>query len=276
MARPGTAADVPAAHLVDVMGFAPLALTLAAFAPAPLCYFGDACGAVGSLAPGRGIVDLKAVRAALGDDVRLAFNPWAGLSWTRSSRRCRRFERPLRLAKPRQAERPPGWFCRQSTDRKAVRVRYRAGLADGNSNFLGDESITGEGGRGNVIGPRGPTILRNRSSAAVAKDPWCSCSDRWCSCSDRWCSCSDRSCSDAAAATAADRSAATERRWRCASRRTSGTTAPAGPACSTPASHPPRSFRKQLAAPMIRHARIGCAFAAFLAVSIAFAYCPWT
>ena len=72
--------DVPAAHLVDVMGFAPLALTLAAFAPAPLCYFGDACGAVGALAPGRGIVDLKAVRAALGDDARLAFSPWAGLS----------------------------------------------------------------------------------------------------------------------------------------------------------------------------------------------------
>jgi sugar phosphate isomerase/epimerase len=72
--------DVPAAHLVDVMGFAPLALTLAAFAPAPLCYFGDACGAVGALAPGRGVVDLKAVRAALGESARLAFNPWAGLS----------------------------------------------------------------------------------------------------------------------------------------------------------------------------------------------------
>ncbi|HEX4456608.1 MAG TPA: TIM barrel protein [Polyangia bacterium] len=72
--------DVPAAHLLDVMGFAPLALTLAAFAPAPLCYFGDACGAVGALAPGRGVVDLAAVRAALGDGARLAFSPWAGLA----------------------------------------------------------------------------------------------------------------------------------------------------------------------------------------------------
>jgi len=72
--------DVAAAHLADVMGFAPLALTLAAWTPAPLCYFGDACGPVGALAPGRGIVDLAAVRAALADGTRLAFNPWVGLT----------------------------------------------------------------------------------------------------------------------------------------------------------------------------------------------------
>jgi sugar phosphate isomerase/epimerase len=72
--------DVPAAHLADVMGFQPLALTLAAWSPAPLCYFGDACGPVGGLAPGRGIVDLAAVRAALAEGTRMAFNPWPGLT----------------------------------------------------------------------------------------------------------------------------------------------------------------------------------------------------
>jgi hypothetical protein len=62
------------------MGFQPLALTLAAFAAAaPLGYFGDACGPVGALAPGRGIVDLAAVRAALAAETRLAFSPWPGL-----------------------------------------------------------------------------------------------------------------------------------------------------------------------------------------------------
>jgi sugar phosphate isomerase/epimerase len=73
-------ADVAAAHLTDVMGFAPMALTLAAWADAPLCYFGDACGPVGALAPGRGVVDLPAVKAALAEGGRRAFNPWAGLS----------------------------------------------------------------------------------------------------------------------------------------------------------------------------------------------------
>ena len=71
--------DVAAAHLVDVMGFAPLALTLAAFA-GPLCYFGDACGPVGALAPGRGVVDLAAARAALAPDAAIAFSPWPGLT----------------------------------------------------------------------------------------------------------------------------------------------------------------------------------------------------
>jgi len=74
------ACDVPAAHLTDVMGFAPMALTLAAYSDAPLWYWGDACGPVGALAPGRGIVDLAAARASIGKEARLAFSPWPGLS----------------------------------------------------------------------------------------------------------------------------------------------------------------------------------------------------
>jgi len=73
------AGDVAAAHLQDVMGFAPLALTLAACADAPLWYWGDACGPVGALAPGRGIVDLAAARASVAAHARLAFSPWVGL-----------------------------------------------------------------------------------------------------------------------------------------------------------------------------------------------------
>jgi sugar phosphate isomerase/epimerase len=71
--------DVAAAHLTDVMGFHPLALTLAAWEKAPLVYFGDACGPIGALAPGRGIVDLKRVREAIDDHAAIAFNPWPGL-----------------------------------------------------------------------------------------------------------------------------------------------------------------------------------------------------
>jgi len=73
------ACDVPAAHLTDVMGFVPMALTLAAYRDAPLWYWGDACGPIGALAPGRGIVDLAAARASVADGARLAFAPWAGL-----------------------------------------------------------------------------------------------------------------------------------------------------------------------------------------------------
>lgn len=72
--------DVAAAHLTDVMGFAPMTLTLAAYAASPLCYFGDACGPVGALGPGRGIVDLAAVKQQLPPETRLAFSPWAGLA----------------------------------------------------------------------------------------------------------------------------------------------------------------------------------------------------
>lgn len=73
------ACDVPAAHLSDVMGFVPMAVTLAAHRDAPLWYGGDACGPIGALAPGRGIVDLAAARAAMGEGARLAFAPWVGL-----------------------------------------------------------------------------------------------------------------------------------------------------------------------------------------------------
>ncbi len=74
------AGDVAAAHLCDVMGFVPLPVTLAAYADAPLWYWGDACGPVGALAPGRGIVDLAAARASVGKEARLAFSPWRGLT----------------------------------------------------------------------------------------------------------------------------------------------------------------------------------------------------
>jgi sugar phosphate isomerase/epimerase len=72
--------DVAAAHLTDVMGFHPLELTLASWAKAPLVYFGDACGPIGALAPGRGIVDLQRVRKAIDDDAAIAFSPWPGLT----------------------------------------------------------------------------------------------------------------------------------------------------------------------------------------------------
>jgi hypothetical protein len=73
------ACDVAAAHLTDVMGFTPFALTLAAYKDAPLWYWGDACGPIGALAPGRGVVDLVAARASVGEHARLAFSPWRGL-----------------------------------------------------------------------------------------------------------------------------------------------------------------------------------------------------
>lgn len=73
--------DVPAAHLPDVMGLVPLDLTVAAFgAAAPVVYAGDACGPVGALAPGRGIVDLARAEAALPKDALRVFSPWPGLS----------------------------------------------------------------------------------------------------------------------------------------------------------------------------------------------------
>jgi hypothetical protein len=72
--------DVAAAHLTDVMGFVPMALTLATYADAPLSYFGDACGPIGALGRGHGVVDLAAVEAALPKEGRRAFNPWSGSS----------------------------------------------------------------------------------------------------------------------------------------------------------------------------------------------------
>ncbi|HEX9103142.1 MAG TPA: hypothetical protein VF997_13115 [Polyangia bacterium] len=74
------ACDVAAAHLTDVMGFVPLAVTLAAHRDAPLWYWGDACGPIGALAPGRGIVDLATASGSVGDGARRVFSPWPGLS----------------------------------------------------------------------------------------------------------------------------------------------------------------------------------------------------
>jgi sugar phosphate isomerase/epimerase len=71
--------DVAAAHLVDAMGFQPLALTVAAFGRGPLAYLGDACGPIGALAPGRGLLDVPALARELGA-AALAFSPWPGLS----------------------------------------------------------------------------------------------------------------------------------------------------------------------------------------------------
>jgi hypothetical protein len=72
--------DVAAAHLPDLMGFAPLSLTLATFGQAPLIYLGDACGPVGPLPPGRGVLDLAGIARQLPLDAQLAFSPWAGLT----------------------------------------------------------------------------------------------------------------------------------------------------------------------------------------------------
>jgi sugar phosphate isomerase/epimerase len=73
--------DVPAAHLTDDMGLWPLPLVGATFGGrAAIAYLGDACGAVGGLAPGRGVVDLRAVAATLPATCARAFSPWSGLT----------------------------------------------------------------------------------------------------------------------------------------------------------------------------------------------------
>ena len=70
--------DVAAAHLTDVMGYVPMPLTLAAWDKPVACYFGDACGPIGALAPARGIVDLAPVKRALAESTAVAFSPWSG------------------------------------------------------------------------------------------------------------------------------------------------------------------------------------------------------
>jgi hypothetical protein len=73
--------DLPAAHLGDAMGFQPLDLMLATFGErAPLVYFGDACGPIGALPPGRGMLDLPSLAARLPKDAAFAFSPWPGLT----------------------------------------------------------------------------------------------------------------------------------------------------------------------------------------------------
>jgi sugar phosphate isomerase/epimerase len=72
--------DAAHAHLTDVMGFVPLPATLAAWGKPALCYFGDACGPIGALPPGRGVLELGAVMGALGEATATAFDPWSGLT----------------------------------------------------------------------------------------------------------------------------------------------------------------------------------------------------
>jgi hypothetical protein len=73
--------DLPAAHLLDVMGFHPLAVTAPSFEDGPLVYGGDACGAVAALPAGHGEVgraQLDAAKARWKDRAR-AYRPWPGL-----------------------------------------------------------------------------------------------------------------------------------------------------------------------------------------------------
>lgn len=84
--------DLPAAHLCSAMRLVPLRDSIVTFgvtgggdperegAAPPLALLGDACGAVGALAPGRGEVDVAAVARFLPARTRVALLPWAGLS----------------------------------------------------------------------------------------------------------------------------------------------------------------------------------------------------
>jgi hypothetical protein len=58
------------------MGFHPIDLSLASF-KGPLVFGGDACGPVGALAPGRGVLDLARLHPK---DAQLAIDPWSRLS----------------------------------------------------------------------------------------------------------------------------------------------------------------------------------------------------
>lgn len=76
-----TLLDAPAAHLADDMGLWPLPLVAATFgARAAVASLGDACGAVGGLAPGRGVVDYAALLPSLPATCARAFAPWTGLT----------------------------------------------------------------------------------------------------------------------------------------------------------------------------------------------------
>jgi hypothetical protein len=71
--------DLPAAHLTSAMRLFPLRETILGFADGPLCFLGDACGAISGLPPGHGEVDVAAVARHLPAEVRRAFVPWPGL-----------------------------------------------------------------------------------------------------------------------------------------------------------------------------------------------------
>jgi hypothetical protein len=78
--------DVASAHLPDVMGMQPFAVTEAAFGQAPLVYLGDACGPLSGLPPGRGQLELRAIAKKLSPEAELVFSPWSGLTVEESLR----------------------------------------------------------------------------------------------------------------------------------------------------------------------------------------------
>jgi hypothetical protein len=71
--------DSAAAHLPDLMHAWPMAVSAAAFGPGPLHYLGDACGPIGGLAPGHGILETSFLKG-LRKDAEVAFRPWQGLT----------------------------------------------------------------------------------------------------------------------------------------------------------------------------------------------------
>jgi hypothetical protein len=73
------ACDLPGAHLLDLMGFQSLDATLATYG-GPLNYVGDACGPVGALAPGQGLLEVGALRQKLPAAAGSVFAPWIGLT----------------------------------------------------------------------------------------------------------------------------------------------------------------------------------------------------
>jgi hypothetical protein len=73
--------DLPAAHLGDQMGLAPLGLVEAAFGAGPIVYVGDACGAIAALPPGSGELGASRVREVQARHPAAArvFRPWPAL-----------------------------------------------------------------------------------------------------------------------------------------------------------------------------------------------------
>ncbi len=71
--------DLPAAHLLDVMGFSRIEAMVKALGAEPVAYVGDAAGPVGALPPGRGVIDLAALAPQLKATTRI-FDPWPGLA----------------------------------------------------------------------------------------------------------------------------------------------------------------------------------------------------
>jgi sugar phosphate isomerase/epimerase len=76
----GPLCDLPAAHLQELMGFAPLELALSTFGNGPAWGFGDACGPIGALAPGGGLLDCGSLAGRIPEGANVYFAPWSGLS----------------------------------------------------------------------------------------------------------------------------------------------------------------------------------------------------